>query len=73
MENNDFKSLLGYKSAMPQARVMLSKGLINATEYGVIEKKMGEIFGNNSISLYRENDWINTPFRGNMYAEKEVV
>jgi len=73
MENNDFKSLLGYKSAMAQARVMLSKGLINATEYGVIETKMCEIFGINSISLYRENDWINTPFRGNMLPGKEVL
>ena len=73
MDNKNFQALLGYKSAMAQARQMLSKGLITVGEYGIIETKMCEIYGINFGSLYRDIDWINTPFRGNMYAEKEVV
>ena len=58
---------------MAQARVMLSQGLINTKEYGVIETKMCEIFGINSISLLRENDLINTLYSGNMLPGKEVL
>ena len=73
MDNEYFNALLGYKTAMTQAKTMLSKGLITAEEYSVIETKMCEIFGINSDSLFRENDWINTCFRGNMSPTKEVV
>ena len=47
MDGNDFQALMGYKSAMAQARLMLSKGLITAAEYGIIETKMCGIFGIN--------------------------
>ena len=73
MENKEFKSLLDYNSAMAQAKVMLTKGIITSKEYSVIETKMCEIFGINFMSLYRENSWINTPFRGNMSPERMVV
>lgn len=73
MDNKTFQSLLGYKSAMAQARLMLSKGLITVTEYGIIETKMCGIFGINFDSLFRENDWIINEFRGNMPPTKEVV
>lgn len=73
MGSNTFHALMGYKSAMAQARLMLSKGLITATEYGIIETKMCGIFGINFGSLYRENDWIISGFRGNMSPVKEVV
>lgn len=66
MEGDLFMGLLGYKSAMKQARDMVEKGLISADEYTTIEQKMCEIFGINISSIYRENDWINTRFRGNM-------
>ena len=66
MEGDLFIGLLGYKSAMKQARDMVEKGLISADEYTNIEQKMCEIFGINISSIYRENDWINTRFRGNM-------
>ena len=72
MDNKNFQALLGYKSAMAQARQMLSKGLITVGEYGIIETKMCEIFGINIDSLYRENDWIIGGFRGNMRPVKEV-
>ena len=73
MDCNDFQALMGYKSAMAQARLMLSKGMITAAEYGIIKTKMCEIFGINFDSLYRENDWIISGFRGNMSPVKEVV
>lgn len=66
MEGDLFMGLLGYKSAMKQARDMVEKGLISADEYTNIEQKMCDIFGINISSIYRENDWINTRFRGNM-------
>lgn len=73
MDNKTFQALLGYKSAMMQAKLMLSKGLITSEEFAIIDTKMCEIFGINFSSLFRENDWINTDFRGNMSSTKEVV
>lgn len=71
MESKIFNALLGYKSAMAQARQMLSNGLISAEEFRVIETKMCQIFGINFDSLYREKEWIISENRGNMSAEKE--
>jgi hypothetical protein len=73
MDSKTFQALLGYKSAMAQARLMLSNGLITTEELAIIETKMCEIFGINFDSLYRENDWIISGFRGNMSPVKEVV
>lgn len=73
MDSKTFQALLGYKSSMAQARLMLSNGLITTEELAIIETKMCEIFGINFDSLYRENDWIISGFRGNMSPVKEVV
>lgn len=73
MDSKNFQALLGYKSAMAQARLMRSQGLITNDELAIIETKMCEIFGINFDSLYRENDWIISGFRGNMSPVKEVV
>lgn len=73
MDNKTYQALLGYKSAMAQAKLMLSKGLLTTEEFGIIDTKMCEKFGINFCSLFRENDWINTDFRGNMSSTKEVV
>jgi hypothetical protein len=73
MDNNYFQALMGYKASMAQAKILLSKGLITTEEYSVIETKMCEIFGINFDSLYRDNDWIISEFRGNMSTVKEVV
>lgn len=65
--NSDFlKSLAGYKAAMFQAKKMFLEDIITAEDYSVIETKMSEKYRINSCSLYRENDWINTNFRGNI-------
>ena len=73
MREDFYKALTGYKSAMLQAKRMAVLGLITPKEYSVIETKMCERFGIISTSLFRENDWINTYFRGNMSPTKEVV
>ena len=61
------------KSAMAQARLMRTKGLITAEEFAIIETKMCELFGINFDSLFRENDWIISEFRGNMSPTKGVT
>ena len=73
MKHELFAALSGYKAAMSQAKIMLSKGLITNEEYGIIETKMCLKYGINFSSLYRENDWLYTPFRGNMLPIKEVI
>ena len=74
MMNADYsKALIGYKSAMAQAKIMVERGLLTPAEYGSIETKMCERFGINFRSLYRENKWIYTQSRGNMSPTKEVI
>lgn len=73
MDKELFTSLLGYKSAMAQARAMLSKGLITAKEFTIIETKMCEVFRINLDSLYREIDLIKSDIYGNMSHYKEVI
>lgn len=72
MNKSSYKAVIGYKSTLAQARNMMSAGLISPEEYRVIETKMCERFGIKSCSLFREDDWIYTRFRGNMSAEKEA-
>lgn len=72
MIDKHYSSLISYKSAMAQAKIMHSKGIINAEEYGIIETKICEKFCINSCSIFRDNEWINTLFRGNMSDTKEA-
>ena len=71
MIDKQYSSLVSYKSAMSQAKLMYSKGIITAEEYEIIETKMCEKFGINSCSIFRDNEWINTLLRGNMSDTKE--
>lgn len=71
MIDKHYSSLISYKSAMSQAKLMYSKGIITAEEYEIIETKMCEKFGINSCSIFRDNEWINTLLRGNMSDTKE--
>ena len=73
MTNEYYDAVISYKSAMVQAKELLLRGLLTTEEYGIIETKMCQKYGINSCSIYRENDWINTPFRGNMSPERMVV
>lgn len=72
MNKSSYKAIIGYMSALAQARNLMLAGLISSDEYRVIETKMCERFGIKSCSLFREDDWIYTRFRGNMSAEKEA-
>lgn len=73
MDKKAFQSLVGYNSAMAQARTMLTMGLILQQEYGIIETKMCEIYGINFVSIFREKDWISGVIDGNMAPTKEVL
>ena len=61
-----FASILGYKSAMAQARLMLSKGIISEDEYAIIDTMMAEKYGLSSCSLFRDNDLLYSSISGNM-------
>lgn len=56
-------NIIDYINAMVQAKRMYKMGLINDEEYLIIEDKMAEKYGLNSLSLYRLNDLINKPKR----------
>ena len=58
--------VLGYKSAMAQARRMLSASIITEAEYAIIDTMMAEKYGLSSCSLFRENDLLYNSIRGNM-------
>ena len=73
MDRGCYERLEGYFSAMVQAKQMLSKGLISADEYNIIDTIMAEKYGISSCSLYRGIDLIYGEFRGNMSHYKEVT
>ena len=72
MNTEYYDALTKYKSAMAQAKMMLSKGLITRQEYTIIEAKMCGKFGINNKDLYREFDLINSDLYGNIRHTKEV-
>lgn len=53
MSDELFAVILPYKSAMAQARLMLSKGLITKDEYAIIDTMMAEKYGLPSCSIFR--------------------
>ena len=73
MEIEFYEALTKYKSAMTQAKIMFSKGLISAEEYAIIDTNMCGRFGINLDSLYRDNDLIITDLYGNISPTKEVI
>ena len=58
--------VLGYKSAMAQARRLLSPGIVTEAEYAIIDTTMAEKYSLSSRSLFRENDLLYSSIRGNM-------
>src|SRR5574344_825031 len=58
MSEELFAGILAYKSAMAQARLMLSKGLITKDEYAIIDTMMAEKYSLSSCSLFRDNDLL---------------
>lgn len=58
--------VLGYKSALAQARRMLTLGIITEEEYAIIDTMMAEKYCLSSCSLFRDNDLLYSSIRGNM-------
>lgn len=73
MNNDYFASVCGYKSAMAQARIMLSKEIITESEYALIDTIMAEKYGLSSCSLFRDNDLLYKENDGNMSHYEEVT
>ena len=67
-----YQRLLYYKSALEQAKILLSRGIILPKEYAIIDTKMREKYGVNSCSIFVENDLIINDYRGNIPLTKEV-
>lgn len=66
MSKDYFDAVLAYKSAMAQAGLMLSKGIISGEEYAIIDTMMAEKYSLSSCSLFRDNDLLYSSIRGNM-------
>ena len=54
MDDSFFQSLLAYKSAMAQAKVLLQRGIITQREYGHFDTMMAHKYGLSSGSIFRE-------------------
>ena len=67
-----YQRLLYYKTALEQAKILLSRGIILPKEYAIIDTKMREKYGVNSCSIFVENDLIINDYRGNIPLTKEV-
>ena len=67
-----YQRLLYYKSALVQAKILLSRGIILPKEYAIIDTKMREKYGINSCSIFVENDLIINDNRVNIPLTKEV-
>ena len=68
-----FDRVLGYKSAMVQARRLLSSGIVSEAEYATIDTTMAGKYGLSSCSLFRENDLLYKVNDGNMSHYEEVT
>ena len=73
MNKEYFARICGYKSAMAQAWLLLSKGIITEGEYTEIDTMMAEKYELSSCSLFRNNDLLYTENNGNMSHYKEVT
>jgi len=63
-------NLDGYISAMAQAKMMLSNGLINQEEFEDLDTMMAKKHGISLCSIFREIEWINSDFRVNMSSKR---
>ena len=72
MNEEIYSRVLGYKSAMVQARRMLANGIISGPECAKIDTIIAKKYDISSGSIFRENDFINYGLRGNMSHYKEV-
>ncbi|MEG2673441.1 MAG: hypothetical protein RR937_09720 [Ruthenibacterium sp.] len=66
MSDAYFANILDYKSAMAQAGIMRSKGIISGEEYATIDTMMAAKYALSSCSLFRDNALIYRENNGNM-------
>ena len=67
-----YQSVLHYKSALEQAKILLTKGILLPNEYAIIDTKLREKYGINSCSIFVEKDLIINDYRGNIPLTEEV-
>lgn len=65
-----YDRLLGCASAMAQAGVMVSEGLISPEEYAAIDAAMAEKYGVSSSVLFCESGLLYGGVRANMSREE---
>lgn len=65
----DYNKATAYQSAMAQARIMLSKGLISPEDIVSIEDRIAQKYALKFGSICRDMDLINTHFRANMSTQ----
>lgn len=66
MDSSLNEKVIGYRRAMAMFKAMLSEGVITPEEYAIIDTMMVKKYGLSSCSIFRENDWINADYDGNM-------
>lgn len=72
MSDDFYSQVLGYQSAMAQARQMLTAHIITEADYYIIEAKFAEKYSLSPCSLFREIDLLYSGYRGNMSHYKGV-
>ncbi|HJI56240.1 MAG: SHOCT domain-containing protein [Pseudoruminococcus massiliensis] len=58
--------IISYRRSMAMVKAMLSEGVIDPKEYAEIDTIMAKKYGLSSCSIFREIDWINADYDGNM-------
>lgn len=71
-ERDYYDNLLHYKSAIYQAKILLSRCVILPQEYAIIDTKLRRKYGINSCSILSENDLIINDYRVNIPLTEEV-
>ena len=65
-------ALLHYKTAILQAKILLSRSIITPEEYAIIDTNLRQKYGIFSCSIFVENDLIINDYRGNIPLTEEV-
>ncbi len=60
------EAVMGYCSAMAQARRMLGQGILSGEDYALIDEVMLQKYSLKKISLFREQPLISVGNRGNI-------
>ena len=65
-------ALLHYKTAILQAKILLSRSIITPEEYAIIDTNLRRKYGIFSCSIFVDNDLIINDYRGNIPLTEEV-